>query len=88
MKMVSSHKQSVQISSQNRRRSHIERDNPNTNYPKYNNQLGTITKEHRNPAIVYYDVALKYELENEQIIHQVDVPRQANHLRVGLYDSQ
>ena len=42
---------------------------------EYNNQPGTIMKEHRNPTVVSYAVALQKETENGPTIQNVESPR-------------
>ena len=44
--------------------------------PEYNNQPGTISREHRNPTLVSYAAALQRERENGPTIKNVATPRQ------------
>ena len=53
--------------------------------PEYNNQQGTISKEHRNPTLVSYAAALQRETENGPTIKNVTTPRQSKRPCVVLY---
>ena len=53
--------------------------------PGYNNQPGTISKEHRNPTLVSYAAALQRETENGPTIKNVATPRQSKRSCVVLY---
>ena len=53
--------------------------------PEYNNQPGTISKEHRNPTLVSYSVALQRETENGPTIKNMATARQSKRPCVVLY---
>ena len=53
--------------------------------PEYNNQPGTISREHRNPTLVSYAAALQRETENGPTIKNVATPRQSKRPCVVLY---
>ena len=53
--------------------------------PEYNNQPGTISREHRNPTLVSYAAMLQKETENGPTIKNVATPRQSKRPCVVLY---
>ena len=55
--------------------------------PEYNNQPGTINREHRNPTLVSYTIALQRETEHGLTIKNVVTPRQSKILCVVLYEA-
>ena len=56
--------------------------------PEYNNQPGTIMKEHRNPTLVSYAAALQRETENAPTIKHVATLRQSKRLCGTIWSEQ
>jgi len=55
-------------------------------YPTYT-QPGTITKEHRNPTLVTYAVALQGDTENGPKITNIATPRQSKKNFIVLFNT-